>query len=133
MVSPKTNILAEENFPFVNFIDPQKDKVDPRIAICGLLIWTLMYIGYGWWIQLWYTEKNYNLIGRGNLGKDLHHSTIRSIYRITTLMCFQDIWKIHLVCNIQIHRFSESADSLYCYFKLVQWQCHIFIETHTSF
>ena len=38
---------------------------------------------------------------------------------------------MHLVYNIQIHKFCEFANSQYCYFKLVQWQCHIFIETHT--
>ena len=70
----------------------------------------------------------------GIWGKNLHDFSIKSTYRITTLTCFQDIWKIHLVYNKQqIHKFCESASSLHCYFKLVQWQCHIFIETHTSF
>ena len=102
-----------------------------------------MYIDYGWGIQLWYTEKYGNFISRvfflggggwgGKRGRNLHDFSIKSIYGTTTLMRFKDIWKIRLVYDIQVHKFCESENSLYCYFKLVKWQCHLFTETHTSF
>ena len=64
-------------------------------------------------------------------GGNLSDFSIKNTYRTTTLMYFKYIWKIHLVYNIQIHKFCESANSQYCYFKLVQWKCHIFIEFNT--
>ena len=70
------------------------------------------------------------LLEEGISGRNLHDFSIKNIYRITTLMYF-NIWKIHLVYNMEIHKFCNSANSQYRYFKLVQWQCHTFIETQT--
>ena len=113
--------------------DPQKDKVDPWIAICGSLIWTLMYIDYGGGLHYDTWASIVILLAERILGENLHDFSIKSIYKTTTLICFKDIWKINLLYNIQIHKFYESSNSLYYYFKLVQWQCHIFIEASTSF
>ena len=124
VVSVKTKSLAEGHFDLrisVNWSAERQSCFTNRNLWIANLNLDEYWLSMGDSIMIHGEVLYCILLAEGNWGENLQDFSIKSIYIITTLMYFQDIWKIHLVYNLRIHKFCESANSLYCYFKLVQW------------